>query len=110
MRALLVAALISGATVTPSAARFYNYFEWQRLPEDYRTAYVTGAFDSFVTFAFVEASNHFGACVNALGISAGQFTRNIETYASSRPSEQRLGVPSIMLHYLLELCGPAPSN
>ena len=37
--------------VQPAGAVFYTYAQWVALPESQQAAYMSGAFDSLVTFA-----------------------------------------------------------
>ena len=83
--------LVAG-TANAQVSVFFNYAQWDRLNENERTAYITGAFDTLVAVAADEKAQalsiHFQSCVRRAQLSGNQLGANVRTYTQARPQLQ----------------------
>ena len=100
--------------VEPAVAAYYSYSEWAALPEGARAMFMSGAFDSLVSFATdadsVTVSKHYDNCVRDAHISNGQLATNILDYAKDKPKLHTQVAVSAMLDYLIAACGLPPQK
>lgn len=98
--------------VQPAKAVFYSYSEWAALPEGLRTIYMSGAFDSLVTFANTPAgargAMHYRNCVRDAQMTNDQLASNILNYAKDKPALHTKRATVAMLDYLVAACGLPP--
>jgi hypothetical protein len=94
--------------VTPAAANFVSYSEWSALPEDQQSMYMAGAI-SLVTFVSTseegQIAQHRDECLAKSGMTTKRLSRNVLSYAATKPDLQGGSVQKALVRYLLELCG-----
>jgi hypothetical protein len=104
--------VLAALWVQPASAVFFNYSEWAALPEGPRAFYMSGAFDSLVTFADspdgAVAGRHYQTCVAKSGMNNDQLARNILNYAKDKPALHTKRATHAMLDYLVAACGLPP--
>jgi hypothetical protein len=98
--------------VQPALAVFYTYSEWATLPAGPRAVYMSGAYDSFTSFADnpigARGAAHYQACVAKSGMTTGQFATNILNHANGKPALHTKPAVHAMLDYLIAACGLPP--
>jgi hypothetical protein len=106
-RYLLVFALVS-ASAQAQVGVFVTYEQWEQLPNDLRTAYITGAFDSMLVYAADQRAQsislHFHNCVRGHEIDGSKLSDNVRAFVQAHPQSQ-LSVQQALLNYLVQLCG-----
>lgn len=98
--------------VQPAGAVFYTYAQWVALPESQQAAYMSGAFDSLVTFANTpegaRGGMHYHTCMAKSGMTNAQLATNILNYAKDKPALHTEPATVAMLKYLAAACGIPP--
>jgi hypothetical protein len=93
-------------------ANFFTYSEWAALPADLRGIYISGAYDSLISYADTERgaawSRFYATCVRKTKMSNEQLADNVMRFASARPKFQAHTVQHALVNYLIELCGQPP--
>lgn len=109
LRLVFVFIVLLNLLVEPANALYFNYTEWSALPEVSRTMFMTGAFDSLVSFATdaggEEAAKHYDHCVVSAHMSNGQLATNILNYAKDKPALHTKPATMAMIKYLIAACG-----
>ena len=74
-----------------------------------RMTYVGGVLDVIAGVATSDeekrVGGHYAKCLNESGLTLRQLASHIETYAEAHPNVQGLTMPSVVIDYLIELCG-----
>ncbi|THD70957.1 MAG: hypothetical protein E7813_06695 [Bradyrhizobium sp.] len=100
--------------VQPTKAAYYGYSEWAALPEVSRAIFMSGAFDSLVSFATdadgAAAAKHYAKCVHGAHMTNGQLATNILNYARDKPALHTQLATAAMLDYLIAACGLPPQQ
>ena len=81
-RTAWVAALMLAIGTTH--AEYFTYSDWSKQPADFRAAYIAGLYDALVSMADTNAEVKVG------------------------PELQSGGVGTVMINYLIQLCGKPP--
>jgi hypothetical protein len=112
-RGALATGILFGLALT-AQGNYYSYPEWESASEAVQTAYISGAYDSLVTYISSEQeermSRHYRACMQRSKMNNLQLTRNVRTFAASRPDLQTQAVQFALIHYLHAACGQVPGN
>jgi hypothetical protein len=100
--------------IAPAEAFFLNYTDWTALPEGSRTMFMTGAFDSLVSFANNEggakAADHYEQCIRDAHMSNTQLAANVLNYAKDKPALHTKPATIAMIQYLIAACGLPPQR
>ena len=70
--------------------------------------YITGAFYAISVIAAPEGATvarHYNECVAKAKLSTGQLAQNMKEYAETQPDAPSKTVPTILVRYLISLCG-----
>ena len=114
MRLILIGGLATLFLMQPAAANFFTYAEWLRLSREGRAAYISGAYDSVVTFALGENGRriavHYGDCIRKTKMSNDQLAENIRKFVEDKPKLQAGSVQMPLIEYMHELCGDVPND
>ena len=92
-----------------------SYAQWENLPEDLQTAYISGALDSLLLYAAdpraQAISLHFHGCLKSREIAGSRLSDNVRSFTQGKP-QSPTSVQSALLAYLVALCGkiPDPEN
>jgi hypothetical protein len=85
---VLAALLVSSA----AQSNFFTYQSWLTLPESARAMYISGAYDSLITFNSDEqdqkVSSHYARCISAAKMGNGQLAANVINFARDKPDLQ----------------------
>jgi hypothetical protein len=105
-----VAALM--LAIATAHAEYFSYSDWSQQPADFRAAYIAGLYDALVSMAETNAEAkigaHYQACVVRAKMRNGQLAESTLLYGSARPELQSGGVGTVMINYLIQLCGKPP--
>ena len=107
MRFVTIVLLFSTATVD-SQTLYLDYGHWEQMPASFRAMYIAGAFDTVSVVTVPEAAmsaRHYNECVAKAGLSTGQLAQNMKEYAETQPDAPSKPVPTILVRYLISLCG-----
>jgi hypothetical protein len=99
--------------ITPPHAQFYNYSQWEQLPEGSRLGYIAGAIDILSTVATgeqIRAALHYRECIARSGMNLIQLDTNVRAYVRNQPALQAEPMPTALLRYLVALCGLPPKQ
>ena len=111
-KSTLVAALMLAIAATAAHAEYFTYSEWSQQPADFRAAYVAGLYDALVSFADSDAEVNIGAhyqdCVMREKIRNSQLAESTLLFGAARPNLRSGGVGTVMINYLIQLCGRPP--
>ena len=98
----LIALLVSSA----AQSNYFTYQTWLAMPESSRIAYVSGAFDSLVSFAETEqVAMHYVKCIDTVKMTNSQLTANMLNFAKDKPELHTGLVQRALLKYLAAACG-----
>ena len=98
----LIALLVSSA----AQSNYFTYQTWLAMPESSRVAYVSGAFDSLVSFAETEqVAMHYVKCIDTVKMTNSQLTANMLNFAKDKPELHTGLVQRALLKYLVAACG-----
>ena len=79
----LIALLVSSA----AQSNYFTYQTWLAMPESSRVAYVSGAFDSLVSFAETEqVAMHYVKGIDTVKMTNSQLTANMLNSPRTNPS------------------------
>jgi hypothetical protein len=87
---------------------YFNYSQWKQMPTSLREMYVAGAFDAVSVVAIPQqaiVARHYNECVTKTGLSAGQLGQNMKEYAETQADVESKPVPTVLMRYLIALCG-----
>ena len=105
-----VAALM--LAIATAHAEYFTYSDWSRQPADFQAAYIAGLYDALVSMAETNAEAkigaHYQACVVRAKMRNGQLAESTLFNGSARPELQSGGVGTVMINYLIQLCGKPP--
>jgi acyl-CoA reductase-like NAD-dependent aldehyde dehydrogenase len=105
-----VAALM--LAIATAHAEYFSYSDWSKQPADFRAAYIAGLYDALISMAETNAEAkigaHYQACVVRAKMRNGQLAESTLFYGSARPELQSGGVGTVMINYLIQLCGKPP--
>jgi|SRR5262245_2105799 len=107
MRLVTVVLLLS-ATTLHAQTLYLNYGQWEQMPTRFREMYIAGAFDTLSVVAVPEqapVARYYNECVAKNGLSVPQLAENMKEYAEAQPSPQDKPIPSVLMRYLISLCG-----
>jgi hypothetical protein len=102
--------------ITPAHAQqyvFYNYSQWEQLPEPGRLGYIAGAIDTLPGIASpaqIRAAMHYNTCVANAHMNLVQLDRNVRAFVRTQPALQADAMASALLSYLIALCGVPPNQ
>ena len=103
----LIALLVSSA----AQSNYFTYQSWLAMSESSRVAYLSGAFDSLVSFAETEQiAVHYGKCIDAAKMTNFQLTANMLNFAKDKPELHTGLVQRALLKYLIAACGEPPTK
>ena len=106
----LIALLVSSA----AQSDFLTYPKWLALNEMSRVAYISGAYDSLVTFVEGEQagrnSRHYRKCVDTAQMTNFQLAANVLNFAKDKPKLHTGLVQAALLQYLNAACGQPPTK
>jgi hypothetical protein len=103
----LIALLVSSA----AQSNYFTYQSWLAMSESSRVAYLSGAFDSLVSFAETEQiAMHYGKCIDAAKMTNFQLTANMLNFAKDKPELHTGLVQRALLKYLIAACGEPPTK
>ena len=107
MRFVTITLLFS---MTPAHAQtvYFNYSQWEQMSTSLREMYVAGAFDAVSVVAIPQqaiVARHYNECVAKTGLSTGQLAQNMKEYAETQTDVQSKPVPTVLMRYLISLCG-----
>ena len=109
-RTASVAALM--LAIATAHAEYFTYSDWAKQPPDFRAAYIAGLYDALISMAETNAEAkigaHYQACVVQAKIRNGQLAESTLLYGSARPELQSGGIGTVMINYLIQLCGKPP--
>jgi hypothetical protein len=98
----LIALMVSSA----AQSNYFTYQTWLAMPESSRVAYVSGAFDSLVSFAETEqVAMHYVKCIDTVKMTNSQLTANMLNFAKDKPELHTGLVQRALLKYLVAACG-----
>jgi hypothetical protein len=102
------------AIATAAHAEYFTYSEWSRQPADFRAAYIAGMYDALISLAETDAEAKIGAhyqtCVSRAKITNSQLAERTLFFGAARTSLQSVGVGTVMINYLIQLCGKPPQT
>jgi hypothetical protein len=102
----LIALLVSSAAQSQA---YYTYQSWSALSEPARAIYLSGAFDSLVTFASGEQEKritaHYFKCIYTAKTSGSQLAANVLNFAKDKPELHTGPVQAPRFKYLFATCG-----
>ena len=78
------------------------------MPTGFKEMYIAGAFDSISIVAMPEqapVARYYNQCVAKEGLSVAQLAQNMKEYAASQPNAQNKPIPTVLMRYLISLCG-----
>jgi hypothetical protein len=105
--------LLFSTTAVHSQTLYLNYGQWEQMPASFRQMYVAGAFDAVSVVTVPDRAmiaRHYNECVAKAGLSTGQLAQNMMEYAETQPDAPSKPVPTILISYLISLCGlPGPA-
>jgi hypothetical protein len=108
--ASVVAALM--LAIATAHAEYFTYSDWSKQPAEFRAAYIAGLCDALISMAETNAEakigSHYQACVVRAKMRNGQLAESTLLYGSARPELQSGGVGTVMINYLIQLCGKPP--
>jgi hypothetical protein len=92
---------------------WWNYSQWERLPQDAKVAYLAGAFDSLVGLADdqtqIQMALHYSKCVSSTHMSPRQ-TDNVSAFGTAHPELRGFTLQRVLVNYLISLCGTPPQR
>jgi hypothetical protein len=101
--------LLLFSTTTVHAQTIYlNYSQWEQMPTGLREMYVAGAVDTLSIVAIPQQTfiaRHYNECIAKAGLSPAQLAQNMKEYAETQPDAPSKPVPTILMRYLMSLCG-----
>jgi hypothetical protein len=107
----LIALLVSSAAQSQA---YYTYQSWSALSEPARAIYLSGAFDSLVTFASGEQEKritaHYFKCIYTAKMSGSQLAANVLNFAKDKPELHTGSVQAALFKYLFATCGEPPTK
>jgi acyl-CoA reductase-like NAD-dependent aldehyde dehydrogenase len=110
IRTASVAALM--LAIATAHAEYFTYSDWSKQPAEFRAAYIAGLYDALISMAETNAEAkigaHYQACVVRAKMRNGQLAENTLLYGSARRELQSGGVGTVMINYLIQLCGKPP--
>jgi len=95
-------------TAVHAQTSYLNYSQWEQIPKNLREMYVAGAFDAVSVVTVPQGAivaRHYNECVAKAGLSLDQLAQNMKEYAETQPDVQRQPVPTVLMRYLISLCG-----
>jgi hypothetical protein len=113
---ILRTALVLIALLGSSAAQsnYFTYQSWLVLPETARVAYLSGAYDSLITFVSDEqtgrTAQHYKKCLNTAEMTNFQLAANVMNFAKDKPQFHTGSVQSVLINYLIAACGEPPTK
>jgi hypothetical protein len=105
----LIALLVSSA----AQSNYFTYQSWLALPETARVAYVSGAYDSLITFVSDEQTGRiaqYKKCLNTAEMTNFQLAASVMNFAKDKPQFHTGSVQSILINYLIAACGEPPTK
>jgi hypothetical protein len=100
------------AIATTAQAEYFSYSDWSQQPADFRAAYIAGLYDALISLAETDAEAKIGAhyhtCVSREKMTNAQLAERTLLFGPARTSLQSGGVGTVMINYLIELCGKPP--
>jgi hypothetical protein len=103
----LIALLVSSA----AQSNYFTYQSWLAMSESSRVAYVSGAFDSLVSFAETDqVAMHYGKCIDTAKMTNSALTTNVLNFAKDKPKLHTGLVQAALLQYLNAACGQPPTK
>ena len=107
MRFVTIMLLLSMTTAHAQTV-YFNYSQWKQMPTSLREMYVAGAFDAVSVVAIPQqaiVARHYNECVTKTGLSASQLGQNMKEYAETQADVESKPVPTVLMRYLIALCG-----
>ena len=109
---IIVTTLAMCAVANAQVLNWWNYSQWERLPADAKVAYIVGAFDSLVGYfsddLHAKMSAHYSKCVFDTRMSLTQLSERVAAFGQAHPELQGGTVQTVMVNYLISLCGKPP--
>jgi hypothetical protein len=106
----LIAVLVSSA----AQSNYVTYQKWLALNEISRTAYISGAYDSLVTFVESEQAGrnslHYRTCIDTSKMTNFQLAENVLIFAKDKPELHTGSVQGALIKYLNAACGEPPTK
>jgi hypothetical protein len=106
----LIALLVSSA----AQSNYFTYQSWLAMAETSRVAYISGAYDSLVTFVEGEQAGrnslHYTKCITTAKMTNSQLTANMLNFAKDKPELHTGLVQRALLKYLVAACGEPPTK
>ena len=84
---------------------YFNFSQWEQLPENQRAAYIAGAFDSLISNEERRGSLHYQRCIRNTVMSSQQLAANVLAFVQTQPALQGQTVQIGLVRYLNSLCG-----
>jgi hypothetical protein len=108
--AIAVAALIGSFECAD--ATYFNYEQWEALPQDLQTFYIAGAVDSLITYARsaqeLQKNKWYESCLMKAQMTDTQLAQNVRNYGAAHPEVQTQLVQYALVAYLMAACGSPP--
>lgn len=98
--------LVSGAVNAQGV--FYTYLQWERLSDNSRVAYISGAADTLGIMTdddgSAESATKFRQCLQRTKITNKQLSDNVRAYGAAHPEDQSGPVQVPLIKYVNALC------
>jgi hypothetical protein len=114
LKLIIIAAVVVCSVAHAQILIWWNYSEWERLPQDAKVAYLAGAFDSLVGLADdqmqIQMALHYSKCVSGTHMSPRQLTDGVSAFGAAHPELRGFTVQRVLVNYLISLCGTPPQR
>jgi hypothetical protein len=106
----LIALLVSSA----AQSNYFTYQSWLAMAETSRVAYISGAYDSLVTFVEGEQAGrnslHYTKCITTAKMTNFQLAANVLNFAKDKPQLHTGSMQGALIEYLNAACGQPPTK